>query len=279
MKRIAFLFLTIDDIHFPNLWTQYFHDHSDQINIYCHPKNPENVYTPWLKKNIIPNLTETGWGYIVNAYYELLKYAYKNEENIKFIIISESCVPLKNFNKMYDFILKDEKTSFIKYMKIKKYDWSDRIKNQENWNKLGIKFVKHYARFCLSRFHVKILLSKKKEIEFFSKMHVGDEFFLSILGTAPHIKDYMVTFDNWERVNVEINEINNALKTLYDNNGSKNKIQELTDLKNNIRKNPFTYTTVLKSDVLEAKNTNSFFWRKFSKQSNIRDFVKIKKLS
>ena len=281
MKRIAFLFLTINDINFPDIWTQYFHGHQDQINIYCHPKNSENVVTPWLKNNIIPTLVDTGWGYIVIAYYELMKEAIKNKDNVKFIVISESDVPLLNFNKMYDFVMKDEKTSFIKYMKVKKYDWNDRIKNQENWNKLSIKFVKHYARFCLSQYHVNILMDvkNKKTWEFFSTMHVGDEFFLSILGNVKHVTDFPITFDNWDRVQDKVQDINEQLKTLYNEDGNKDKIKELTDLKNDIRKNPYSYGIVTKKDVIEAKATNSLFWRKFPITSNIRDFVKFKKIS
>lgn len=279
MRKIAFLFLTINDIHFPDIWNQYFKGHKDHISIYCHPKNEKNVTTPWLRDNIIPNLVETRWGYIVNAYYALLLEAYKNKDNIKFITVSESCVPLKNFNKMYDYILKDDKTSFIKYMKIKKYDWSDRIKKQKKWSDLNITFVKHYARFCLSRYHVKILMDDKncKVRDFFSKMHAGDEFFLSILGNAKHIIDFPITFDNWDIVHDKVMAINNELKVLYDSHDNSDKIKKLTDLKNNIRKNPYTYETVTKENVLEAKNTISFFWRKFSLESNIGDFVKFNK--
>ena len=31
MRKIAFLFLTINDIHFPDIWNQYFKGHKDHI--------------------------------------------------------------------------------------------------------------------------------------------------------------------------------------------------------------------------------------------------------
>lgn len=33
MRKIAFLFLTINDIHFPDIWNQYFKGHKDHISI------------------------------------------------------------------------------------------------------------------------------------------------------------------------------------------------------------------------------------------------------
>ena len=54
--------------------------------------------------------------------------------------------------------MKDDNTSYIKYMKVSNYDLVSRIQTQENYDKQNITFIKHYARFCLSRFHVNILL-------------------------------------------------------------------------------------------------------------------------
>ena len=48
--KIAFLFLTIDNVKFPKIWDYYFKNNLNKINIYCHPKNPENVTIPWQKK-------------------------------------------------------------------------------------------------------------------------------------------------------------------------------------------------------------------------------------
>jgi len=206
MTKIAFLFLTIDNINHPFFWEEYFKNNDDKINIYCHPKNPKNVTIPWLKKNIIPNLVETEWGYITNAYFNLLAAALNDKDNTKFITISESCIPLVPFDKLYNDIMKDPKKSYIKFMKIKKYDIGARIKNQKGYEKY--KFYKHWARFCLSRHHTKILLNKKEDFKFFNKMHVGDEFFLSLLYPFNNIDDFPITYDNWKYVHNQVDEIN-----------------------------------------------------------------------
>ena len=102
--KIAFLFLTRDNVNFPDLWSNWFKGHEDKYNIYCHPKTPELVTVRWQKDNIIDNIVETGWGYIVDAYTELLKVAMQNKDNIKFVTISESCVPLQPFITFYKFL-------------------------------------------------------------------------------------------------------------------------------------------------------------------------------
>lgn len=55
--KIVFLFLIRDDLNYQDIWENYFRGHEDKI--YCHPKNPENVKTEWLRTKIIPDLVET----------------------------------------------------------------------------------------------------------------------------------------------------------------------------------------------------------------------------
>ena len=107
MKQIAFLFLTIENPNFTKIWDSYFRNKSSKYNLYIHPKYPEKV--TWKKSKIIKNLKETGWGFIVEAYYELLKAAFQNKNNIKFVTISESDVPIKDFDTFYNDCINDDK--------------------------------------------------------------------------------------------------------------------------------------------------------------------------
>lgn len=71
MKKIAFLFLTLDNPNFPKIWNEYFKGNEDKYTIYIHPKYPEKVR--WNKDRIIKNLQETSWGFITRSYIELFK--------------------------------------------------------------------------------------------------------------------------------------------------------------------------------------------------------------
>ena len=265
--KIAFLFLIRDDVNFPDLWEKYFKGNENKYTIYCHAKEPNNVKSKWLKDNIIPIHVETGWGRIVNAYIALLKEAYKNKDNIKFITISESCVPLQSFNKLYNYLKSDnKKTSYVGIFKHhSEFLINTRIKTQKNVPKLD--FIKHFARFCLSRYHCKQLL-KSKHIDFFINMDIGDEHFLSII-SKDHVKNFSITFDNWKIVWKQVDNLKRQIWDLKDNNGDIKKIEKLTLERNTLRNNPYTYHSISDQQVKEAYYTGSFFWRKMAKDCDI----------
>ena len=274
MKKIAFLFLTLDNPNFTKIWDSYFRGHKDKYNIYIHPKYPEKV--TWKRSHIIKNLKETGWGFITRAYIELLKEAYKDPDNVKFVTISESCIPIKSFDTFYNEVMKDDR-SWIKTMRISRYNQEARI-NTQNTKPKPQHFIKAYARFCLNRTDVKHLLSKEKELEFFHKMHVGDEFFLSVLYPLKNYRDFAVTYDDWEYVEKEKRTIKNNIRKLYeiqerDSIDKSKEIKELQDKFKNIAKNPKLIINV-EEDLEKIKKCDSFFYRKFSKDSNIEKYWK-----
>lgn len=267
-KKIAFLFLLKTDIHQPALWERYFRGNEHRVSIYVHSKNPEQLKTPWLNINLIPVQVETEWGRIVGAYHELFKEASKDSNNMKFITISESCVPLQSFDALYAHVMEEDKTSYISFLKAGHYDISERIKTQPRY-KEHEPFCKHLARFCLSAYHMKKLL--QCNLEFFKKMPVGDEFFLSAIHPTPKV-DFIVneaiTYDNWEDVAKEVEKIQNEIRGVYEDmekTGIPNpRLQELQQHRDNIRKNPRTYEQLDAHDIQRAKKKRSFFWRKFT---------------
>ena len=197
MKKIAFLFLVLENPNFPKIWDKYFKGNENKYNIYIHPKYPDK--TTWHKECVINNLVETAWGFITRAYFELLKAALKDKDNVKFVTISESCVPIKSFSKFYKDVMADSR-SWIKTMPIHKYNMIERINKhivKLKTNKtiyIPTDIRKHYARFCLNRDHAEYLIKNKNKLEFFHKMHVGDEYFLSTLEDK-NIRDFAVTYD------------------------------------------------------------------------------------
>ena len=282
MKKIAFLFLTLDNPHFPKIWNKYFKNNKDKYNIYIHPKYPDKLTCK--KKCMIKNLKNTAWGFITEEYIELLKAAYLDKDNYKFITISESCIPIQSFDKFYNEVIKDPR-SWIKTMRISKYDQESRLKVQWDnslkcYKKLDntntktninttknpcLNFIKHYARFCLNRDHVKILLTKN--LKFYHEMQVADEFFLSSLYPLKDYKDVEVTFDDWEWTEEQKNIIKDKIKKTSD----EDKIKKLKLEFDNIAKSPKTIIDV-EEDLEKIKKTKTFFYRKFGKTSNIEKY-------
>lgn len=272
--KIAFLFLTIDNINCDAYWNNYFD--LSRSNIYVHPKNPSEVTLPWLKKNIISENVSTAWGHIVNAELCLLREAMKDPDNKKFVTISESCIPIKTFDDFYKDVMKKEdiNKSMIKIMHVSKYDFEARIKTQPQYTKYT--FTKHYARFCLARGHVEKLLDLPySDHRFFCDMHVGDEFFLTLLFSkcnidSKEIIDRAVTFDNWGSVQKEVRKINQKIKELQKSlKNNESKIYDLKRQRDKINANPKSYIKVSQLDISEALGTGCYFWRKFPKNSEI----------
>lgn len=279
MKKIAFLFLTLDNPNFPKIWDKYFRGHTDKYTIYIHPKYPEKV--TWKKNKVIKNLQETGWGYITRAYIELLKEAFKDPDNYKFVTISESCVPIQSFDIFYNICIND-KNSWIKKMNLSKYDLDFRIKDAKKktiHTRIPSFFIKNYARFCLNREHVELLLQKTEELKFFHNMHVGDEFFLTVLNPIKNTRDFAVTYDDWDYIKDLIKNILQKIHKKYEEQDEshknlKNNIDKLKKEKERlyeISKNPKTITEV-RDDLDKIKKCNSFFYRKFAKDSDIENY-------
>jgi hypothetical protein len=293
VKKIAFLFLVLDNPNFPQIWDEYFSgaDNSDKYSLYIHPKYPEKV--TWRKENVIKNLQETAWGFITRAYIELLKEAIKDKDNYKFVTISESCIPIKSFNIFYNNCINSE-LSWIKEMNISKYNEYERLGKQKIIaikNNLIIPrhFIKHYARFCLNRINVEELLlkDKKKELDFFHTMQVGDEFFLSVLDKFKY-RNFEVIYDDWDYIKLQKKNIKNKLQKLYEFEKKaliNNNIKKIKIIQDKILKLDFEFKEISKSpktlinvrnnnDLYKIKNCKSYFYRKFSKDSNIGKYLK-----
>jgi hypothetical protein len=270
MKKIAFLFLTLDDPNFPKIWNSYFRGHVGKYSIYIHPKYYDKV--TWKKKNVIGELKETEWGFITRAYIELLKKAYEDKDNYKFVTISESCIPIKSFDRFYEDCMGDER-SWIKSMKMGPYNYEGRL-NLVKTKPRPTHFIKNYARFCLNRVHCRLLLLRESEgkMNFFHNMQVGDEYFLSVLYPLKNVRDFAVTYDDWEYIHAKKREIKEKQRVLMKNCIEWKKLQEKYNL---IAKSPKTIVDVRDDNDLEKiKKCSSYFYRKFSKNSNIEKYWK-----
>ncbi|HEV2600746.1 MAG TPA: beta-1,6-N-acetylglucosaminyltransferase [Candidatus Babeliales bacterium] len=111
MLKIAFLFLTIADVYHQDHWKDFFAGHEDAHSLYAHSK--EHLKTgDFLKPYEMTYKIDTTWANTMRAQIELLRVALQDSENTKFIFISESTIPLQNFDTVYARIMSDEKSMF-----------------------------------------------------------------------------------------------------------------------------------------------------------------------
>ena len=275
--KIAFLFLTIEDLNHEYLWKEYFKGNEKKYNIYCHPKEKNDVKSDWLKKYIINKNVETSWGRTLNAIIELLKEALKNKDNEYFILLTESCVPVKSFTKFFNFLSKKKNKSFIEELNISKYDKKGRLVNIVNIDKYNI--IKHNASWVLSRHYVKKLLYKDDDIKNFLNVDSQDQFFLSLIYNKDNFVNYEIVNIDWnyvlnfkkelEEIYYNLDEIHKKKKILYE-------YDELQEAKKivfkEVGKHPRTYYEVDEEIIKNLIESESFFARRFDKGSNILEF-------
>jgi hypothetical protein len=223
-KKIAFLFLIKDKINKEELWKNFFNNvDTDKYSIYIHYK--DNIKLKYFEKYKLTNTIPTKWGDIslVHAQKILLKEAFKDEANYKFIFISDSCMPIKNFDYVYNFLIKNNNSYF-------------------NYENIKIKYNKTlYQTFqwcILNRNHTNIIINDTTEIEFYIKHNIfaSDEiYFLTTIRdklnnniiinkTPDNYTTYVIWKDNILYI-IKSNDFNNKYKKYksdisFPNNGS-----------------------------------------------------------
>ena len=191
--KIAFLFLTRDNITTYDTWMKYLKGNDDRYSIYVHPKNPEKVTQKLIKDNIIKEHVETGWGTIgsVRANLLLLKYALMDPMNKMFILVSESCMPVQSFNNFYDFIFKDMKTYMCYFVQdLHRYD---NIKNPKITKDM---FKKHCAQgIVFNRNDAMILVNNDITKDWENVGCVDESYFYNNITMKDKINNYKITYD------------------------------------------------------------------------------------
>jgi hypothetical protein len=186
--KIAFCFLTYDIIVRYDIWNKFFnHVDSNKYTVFIHPKNIINNNPYTFQYNIIKNriMTTTKDNInIVKATLKLLEETYISDNDIThFIFLSQSCIPLYSFNKIYEVIIKFPHSviSHINHNKKERYfQLSNIIKKFINYNN----FIKQQPNMILIKNDVELLI-KNDLTEHFRYMTCPDEhYFVNIL---PHI--------------------------------------------------------------------------------------------
>ena len=107
-KKIAFCFLIYDTIEYEELWFEFFKNiDPSKYTIYIHYKNQYKLkyFNDFVLNKCIP----TAWGKIslVHASNILFDTAYNDNENYKFILLCGTTLPLKNFDYIYEKMIKN----------------------------------------------------------------------------------------------------------------------------------------------------------------------------
>lgn len=118
-SKIALLFLLRSDLNHPLMWEGFVEQGGVDVNVYAHSKQLSllPIETSLIRDNQIQERVDTRWGDVslVRAMLALLREALACSDNQFFVFASESCVPIRPFDSVYDALLRDGR-SWIRSM-------------------------------------------------------------------------------------------------------------------------------------------------------------------
>ncbi|CAK9159521.1 unnamed protein product [Ilex paraguariensis] len=109
VPKIAFMFLTRGPVLLWPLWEKFFAGHEGLYSIYVHSNpsfNESELETSVFHGRRIPS-KEVEWGNVnmIEAERRLLANALLDFSNQRFVLLSESCIPLFNFSTVYSYLI------------------------------------------------------------------------------------------------------------------------------------------------------------------------------
>ncbi|KAK7411992.1 hypothetical protein VNO78_03437 [Psophocarpus tetragonolobus] len=116
VPKLAFMFLTRGPLPLLPLWERFFHGHHSLFNIYIHapPHFHLNVShsSPFYARHIPSQDVSWGTVTLADAERRLLANALLDFSNDRFVLLSESCIPVYDFPTVYRYLI-DSAHSFV----------------------------------------------------------------------------------------------------------------------------------------------------------------------
>ncbi|XP_027362732.1 glycosyltransferase BC10-like [Abrus precatorius] len=119
VPKVAFLFLVRGPVPLAPLWQKFFKGHKGYYSIYVH-SNPSYIgsdpESPVFHGRRIPS-KKVEWGKfnMIEAERRLLANALLDFSNQRFVLISESCIPLFNFSTIYSYLMNSTQNYVMAY--------------------------------------------------------------------------------------------------------------------------------------------------------------------
>lgn len=243
--RLAFCFLIYDEILNEELWYKFFKNvNPSKYSIYIHYKSykPLKYFESYRISEC--RLVDTKWGDIslVKAHRMLFEEAYINTLNYKFINVSQSCIPLKNFDYIYKVLTSNgnslltecpQEACLPRCRSLLSHFPKEKIFKSTQW-------------FILNRSHVNVVLQNYTKEEMFKNVSCPEEhYFITLIKNYKNeMVEYLLesenegtTFTNWDESESE--------------------------------DSPKTYTTISSSELASLISSRFLFGRKFAKNCKV----------
>jgi len=187
---IAFMFLTKGDLHLPEIWREYLGQAADRSRVVAHTKHNELLDSHSLLRHAqIPRKIDTAWGdlSLVHATIALLAAALGDKSITHFILLSESCVPVRRFEDLRANLRRDDRSRLSICKRDELVFQGNTHKANRLQNLKGIQLQHAYLQeqwMCLSREDAETITSRDWT-PCFEKVVVPDEcFFATVLSAS-----------------------------------------------------------------------------------------------
>lgn len=246
--EVAFLFLTRGDLHQEQIWDEYLSATSARPRIHAHSRDLKRLSSgSMIADSQIARRVETEWGSVslVTATLALLQTALEDRDRTHFILVSESCVPVRPFSQLLRSLRLDGRT------RMRVQPWSEVrgrniLKAQRLENLQGIrKEIAHFQDqwMCLNREDATLLIEKDMTGIFADVVAPDEAYFATVLAASGRpplqtVANRPITWTHW-------------------NEGDSH---------------PETFTKVSPRVAAEIADSGCFFARKFAVESNIGDW-------
>ncbi|XP_059590149.1 glycosyltransferase BC10 isoform X2 [Vitis vinifera] len=119
VPKVAFMFLTKGPIPLGPLWDLFFKGHEGFYSIYVHPHPSYNDSVPedsvFHGRRIPSKVIKWGRATMIDAERRLLANALLDFSNERFVLLSETCIPLFNFTTIYSYIINSNQSFIASY--------------------------------------------------------------------------------------------------------------------------------------------------------------------
>ncbi|XP_041028381.1 glycosyltransferase BC10 [Juglans microcarpa x Juglans regia] len=172
-SKIAFLFLARTNLPLDFLWDTFF-ENADVANfsIYIHSApgfvfDDSTAKSPFFRGRELKNSIQVLWGEssMIEAEKLLLNAALEDPANQRFILLSDSCVPLYNFGFIYNYVMASPRSFVDSFLDMKEGRYNPKMSPvipKEKWRK-GSQWI------ALVRSHAEVIVEDEAILSVFKK--------------------------------------------------------------------------------------------------------------
>ncbi|KAM5588772.1 glycosyltransferase BC10 [Rosa sericea] len=172
--KIAFLFLARRDLPLDFLWASFFENAGGALNfsIYIHSApgfvfDESTTRSRFFHGRQLPNSIQVGWGEssMIEAERLLFATALEDPANQRFVLLSDSCVPLYNFSFIYNYLMASPRSIVDSFLDVKEGRYNPKMSPtipKAKWRK-GSQWI------ALIRRHAEVLVDDEVILPVFKK--------------------------------------------------------------------------------------------------------------